>query len=112
MKTLLGNWSIMTHARSVAPSQCGGFLCFGSVSSSPREGAGEATVALFVPAALRCAVHFSTASTSRAEEAATGDEVQHQHQHQPILKYRQYTDVPTDYRHWTQLTARETTIKR
>lgn len=35
------------------------------------------SVALFVPAARRCAVHFSTTSRSRAEE----DEAQHQYQH-------------------------------
>lgn len=32
----------------MAPSQCVGLLCYGSVSSSPRGGAGEATVWLFL----------------------------------------------------------------
>lgn len=80
MKILLGNCGLCTPG--VAIPFCGITLCCGRVSSRPTGGDSEvgavcSSVDLFVPAARRCAVHFSTTSRSRAEE----DEDQHQYQH-------------------------------
>lgn len=78
MKILLGNCGLCTLG--VAIPFCEIILCCGRVSSRPTggdRGWERRSVDLFVPAARRCAVHFSTTSRSRAEE----DEAQHQYQH-------------------------------